>query len=239
MQNKTICIIGAMDCEVEKLKTLLSDVEEVNHGILKVIKGTMFDKNIVVAKSGVGKVSASVCTQLIIDKYNPKYIINTGVAGGIKSGLNICDIVIADKLVQHDFDASAIGYAKGYICNNINPNEPTYFYADKKLINAFKNVIDEKMPKVKYHVGIIASGDMFVGSSEKKQEINQTFGAIAVEMEGAAIAHTATLNEIPFAIIRSICDLADEKAGKGHAFNEQQAADISAKAVELLLEKIA
>ncbi|MBR1373332.1 5'-methylthioadenosine/adenosylhomocysteine nucleosidase [bacterium] len=238
MNSKTVCIIGAMDCEVEKLKEILNNVEEIKQGILTVYKGEAYGKTVVVAKSGVGKVCGAVCTQLLIDKFNPYCIINTGVAGGLGKGMQVLDIVLAEKLVQHDFDASAIGYAKGYICNNIKPDEPTYFYADKELINKFKLAISEKMPDLRYHEGVIASGDMFVGTSEKKKELNVMFGAIAAEMEGAAIAHAATLNCVPFIIIRSLSDLADEKAGKGHAFKEREAADKSAKAIELLLQKI-
>ena len=238
MKIKTVCIIGAMDCEVEKLKTILNNVKETTQGILTVYQGEAYGKNIIIAKSGVGKVCAAVCTQLLTDKFNPDCIINTGVAGGLGKGMQILDIVLADKLVQHDFDASAIGYAKGYICNNVNPDKPTYFYADKELINKFKQAVSEEMPNLRYHEGVIASGDMFIGTSEKKKEINTMFGAIAVEMEGAAIAHAATLNGVPFLVIRSLCDLADEKAGKGHAFKEREAADISAKAIEILLQKI-
>ncbi len=238
MNNKTVCIIGAMDCEVERLKSILKDVEEIHQGAFNIFKGKVSNKDVVVVKSGVGKVCGAVCTQLLIDKFHPNCIINTGVAGGIKQGMQIGDIVIAEKLVQHDFDATAIGYAKGYICNNINPQEPTYFYADKNLNTELKKVISEKLPKLKYHEGVIASGDMFISSNEKKKELKKMFNAVAAEMEGAAIAHAATLNEIPFVIIRALSDLADEDAGKGHLFKEKEAAEISAAAIEALLERI-
>ncbi len=238
MSNKTIGIIGAMDCEVENLKALLNNPKEIKQGILTFYQGQLFDKTVIVVKSGVGKVAGAVCTQLLTDKFAPDFIINTGIAGGIAHGMQVGDIVIAEKLVQHDFDASAIGYAKGYICNNINPNEPTYFYADKELNLKLKKVLEEKMPDIKYHEGVIASGDMFISSNEKKKELREMFNAKAAEMEGAAIAHAATLNEIPFIIIRALSDLADEQAGKNYIFKEKEAADISAKVIENLLERI-
>ena len=237
MKNKTICIIGAMESEVGKLKTALNDVEEIKHGVFTLFKGKIYGNTVIIVKSGVGKVCGAVCTQLLIDKFNPDYIINIGIAGGLGSNMEVEDIVIAEKLVQHDFDATAIGYAKGYICDNTNSQEPTYFYADKNLVEKITKVIDEKMPSVKYHKGIVASGDMFIGASEKKKEIIEMFGAIAVEMEGAAIAHAATLNKVPFIIIRSLSDLADEKAGKGHIFNEEKAANVSSNVVLKLLEE--
>ena len=238
MKNKTICIIGAMDCEISKLKAELENIEEFKKGVFTFYKGNLKGYDAVIVKSGVGKVSAAVCTQIAIDKFNPDFIINTGIAGGLAKGMKIEDIIIAEKLVQHDFDASAAGYAKGYICNDTNSKEPTYFYTDKKLVSILKKSLAEKLPEVKCHEGVIASGDMFVASSEKKKELNKMFGAIAAEMEGAAIAHACTLNNIPFIVIRALSDLADETAGEGHRSKEEDAAALSAKAINALFEHI-
>lgn len=238
MNSKTIGIIGAMDCEIAAFKAVLKNIEEIKYGVFTFYKGELSGKNIVLIKSGVGKAASAVCTQILADKFSPEFIINTGIAGGIAPDVNICDIVIAEKLVQHDFDASAIGYAKGYICNDKNPDEPTYFYADKELVKKFKKVLSEKMPDEAYKEGIIASGDMFIGSKEKKQELFSLFGAIAAEMEGAAIAHAASLNEIPFIVIRAVSDAADENAGQGHKFMEKEAAEKSARAIKLFIEQL-
>jgi len=238
MNSKTIGIIGAMECEIAAFKSMLKNTEEIKNGVFTFYKGTLAGKNTVIVKSGVGKVSGAVCTQLLADKFNPEFIINTGIAGGIAPDVHIGCIVIADKLVQHDFDASAIGYAKGYICNDKNPNEPTYFYADKELVKKFKKVLSEKMPNETYKEGIIASGDMFIGSNAKKQELFSLFGAIAAEMEGAAIAHAASLNEIPFIVIRAVSDAADENAGQAHKFMEKEASEKSAHAIALFIEQL-
>ena len=224
-----------MECEINQLKSLLENLEEITCRQFVFYKGKLFDNHVVIAKSGVGKVASAVCTQIMIDEFNPDYIINTGVAGGLKSGMEIGEIVIADKLVQHDFDATVLGYAKGYICNGINPKEPTYFYPDKELVNKFEKSLNKKVPDLKHHVGTIASGDMFVSSDERKKEIKNLFDACAVEMEGAAIAHTATLNNVPFVIIRAISDLADNNASKRIVFTEEDNARICAKALEIIL----
>ena len=238
MKNKTICIIGAMDSEIARLKSVLQNIQEVKQGLLTFYKGVMHGFNIVLVKSGVGKVCAAVCTQIAADKFSPDFIINTGIAGGLADGMQTGDVVIAEKLVQHDFDASAIGYAKGYVCNNINPDKPTFFYADKKLIEILKRTLDEKLPNIKYHCTAAASGDMFIGSSAKKKELVEMFGAGACDMEAAAIAHAAVLNEIPFIIIRSLSDLADEQAGEGHKFSEEKSADTAAKTIETFIEQL-
>lgn len=236
MNNKNICIIGAMDSEIQKLKSLIENIEEIKQGELTFYKGKIFDRNVVLVKSGVGKVCGAVCTQILADKFNPAFIINTGIAGGLSIDLNIGDIIIAEKLVQHDFDATAIGYAKGYICNNTNSKEPTYFYTDKNLVKNLEIAITNDLQNIIYHKGVVASGDVFIGTKEKKKELNNMFNAIAAEMEGAAIAHACTLNQIPFIIIRVISDLADEHTAKEHVFKEQEAADKAASAIEAFLK---
>lgn len=235
MKNKTICIIGAMDCEINKIKELLSDVETFNFGQFTFYKGRTYNKDAVVAKSGVGKVAAAVCTQILIDNFSPEFIINTGVAGGLKKGMQIGDIIIAERLVQHDFDASALGYAKGYICNGINPDKPTYFYPDKNLTDKFKTLLSENLINKNCFTGTIASGDMFISSNEKKKELVELFDATAAEMESGAIAQCSYLNNIPFVIIRAVSDMADDEASKKLVFTEEDTANLSAKTVNLFL----
>ncbi len=234
--NLTIGIIGAMDCEVSKLKQKLQKLEEIQHGSLKISLGNFCGHKIVLVKSGVGKVNAALCTQYIIDKFNTDYIINTGIAGGIAENLEVGDIVIGEKLVQYDFDVSAIGYAKGYMCTGIEPDKPTFFYSDEKLISEFEKTMNDK---INVHKGVIASGDTFVSDIERKKEIRKTFNATAVEMEGCAIAQTSTANNVPFLVVRAISDLADNEAGKSHAFVEEEMAEVSSSAIENLLKELA
>ena len=132
-----VAVIGAMDCEINTIKECLENIETIQCGKLTVYKGYIGNNEIFLSKSGVGKVCAAINTQFIIDKFHPDYIINTGVAGGIAPELEVGDIVIATSLVQHDFDATALGYVKGYACTGGDNQKPTWFYTDENLIKAF------------------------------------------------------------------------------------------------------
>ncbi len=237
MSNRT-AIIGAMDCEVNKLRELLINPVTVEHGKLKITTGKIEDKDVIIAQSGVGKVNAALNTQYIIDKFNPQYIINTGVAGGIGNGLSVGDIVIGKELVQYDFDTSALGYAKGYMCTGIDKDKPTKYFSDDYLIKSFKTAVSEAHTKTNVHEGIIATGDTFVSDKNKKTEIRETFNAIAVEMEGCAIAQVANANNIPCIIIRALSDLADGSATKSLEVFETEMAEFSASAIKTLLKHL-
>ena len=233
-----IAIIGAMECEIAAIKKELSDLKEQNYADLKIFTGTINGKTIVLSQSGVGKVNAALNTQYIIDTYKPDIIINTGVAGGIAGNLDIGDIVIGTYLVQHDFDVTALGYAKGYMCTGIEKDKPTKYYCDKNLIERFQDSLEQNIPKQKIHQGIIASGDKFVSGKEIKKEINEYFGAIAVEMEGCAIAQVATRNQIPFVVTRAISDLADGKTAEYQNEFEKKISEVSTQTIKLFLKNL-
>lgn len=234
--RKTVCIIGAMECEVERLKQKLQKIKTAHHGRMIIYTGELSGHNVILTQSGVGKVNAAIGAQYIIDKYKPDIIINTGIAGGIAPELKVCDIVIGVELVQHDFDVSAIGYARGYMCTGTEPDKPTVFSSDEILIRKYEEAAEKAIPRVKLHKGLIASGDVFISDNNRKKEIRNIFNAAAVEMEGAAIAQCASKNEIPFIIIRAISDLADDNAAREHEFIETEAADLSLLSVEKFLE---
>lgn len=233
--NSKIAVIGAMDCEIEKIKELLSDIAECDFGGFTIWIGKINNHEIFVSKSGVGKVNSAINTQFLIDKFHPDYVINTGVAGGIDSNLEVGDIVIAEKLVQHDFDATALGYPKGYICNGIMSDSPTYFYSDFNLVELFEKTISTMDLKTKTHRGIIATGDYFIASAEKKQELKNLFNATAGEMEGAAIAQACAKNNTPFVVMRAISDLADCSAPKSLEEVETTMAEFAAETLKKLL----
>lgn len=236
--NLKVAVIGAMDCEVETLKSCLKNSETFECGKLKIFKGQIGNNDIILAKSGVGKVCAAINTQFIIDKFAPDYIINTGVAGGIAPELEVGDIVIATSLVQHDFDATALGYVKGYACTGGDNQKPTYFYTDEKLISAFEKAVSKIHTTSKIHKGVIATGDMFIGTPEKKAELKALFNASAAEMESSAIAQTANSNDVPCLIIRAISDLADCTANKPFPEVEKQMAEVAASTIEILLDNL-
>ena len=238
MNNKKIAIIGAMDCEVNKLRGMLQNPEVVKKGNLSFYLGSINNHSVIIAQSGVGKVNAAVCTQVLIDTFQPDYVINTGIAGGLASDLSVGDIVAGSQLVQYDFDTSALGYAKGYMCTGVNKDKPTVFYSDEQLISEFEEAVLKSGFKSKVHKGIIATGDTFVSDGKKKQEIKEIFNASAVEMEGCAIAQCAQINSVPCLIVRAISDLANGEAAKSLDVFEKEMAEVSAQTIKILLDKI-
>lgn len=201
----TIAIIGAMDEEISEIRNNLKNSKTIKKNDFVIIKGALGNNNVVLIKSGVGKVAASTTTQFIIDNYNPIYIVNTGIAGSLSSDIKAGDIIIAVNLVQHDFDVTAFGNPKGYIDNGIEPDKPTVFNSDKKLVEKFKKELELKQNK-NVKLCTIATGDIFVSQEKQKQVIIDEFNADAIDMESAAIAQTAQRNNIPFVVIRTISD---------------------------------
>ena len=231
-----IAVIGAMECEIEEIKQQLSQLKEVFYADLKIFTGKINNFFVILSQSGVGKVNSALNTQYIIDTFKPDIIINTGVAGGVDKILKIGDIVIATSLVQHDFDVSVLGYAKGYMCTGQDKDKPTKFYCDNDLINKFENALQKNDVSTKIHKGIIASGDTFVSDKKQKEEINSYFGALAVEMEGAAIAQVATRNKVPFVVTRTISDLADGTATEYQNEFEKTFSRLSAETLKVFLK---
>lgn len=207
-----IGIIGAMDVEISCLLEQLDDKKNESVYGFDFTVGRMFGYETVIVKCGVGKVNAARGTQLMIDRYSPDIIINTGIAGAIGPEIDVGDVVISESLVQYDVDATALGYAKGYLFTGISPDKPTVFTADpdvsQKLFLAAKKIVSGNTVRK----GIIASGDIFVSSLELKKAIRSEFCAEVAEMEGAAIAHVAKYCGIPFSVLRTASDRADGSA---------------------------
>ncbi len=214
-----IGIIGAMEEEVVKLIELLENKEEYEYAGMKYYKGTFVEKDLVVVKCGIGKINAAACTQILIDRFSPDYIINTGIAGGLANEVDIEDIVVSTDAVHHDMDAVAFGYPLGQI-----PRMEVFsFKADEGLADlAIESAISAGL-KVKCHKGRVATGDQFIATKEKKEFIINEFGAACAEMEGAAIAQTAYINKVPFVILRAISDKADDSASMDYPVFEKNA----------------
>ena len=201
-----IGIIGAMQPEVEAIIASLENaVTETVSGIT-FHTGTLSGKSVAVAKCGIGKVFASLCAQTMILKYSPDLLVNTGVGGAIGGGLRCGDVVIADRLCQHDMDTSAIGDPKGLV-SGINM---IYFDADRRA----REILMEQGSALGLAVksGTIATGDKFIADANDKKRIATDFGASVCEMEGCAIAQTAFVNGKAFAVVRAISDSADGEA---------------------------
>ena len=141
-------------------------------------------------------------------------------------------------MVQHDFDVTVLGYARGYMCTGEEKDKPTKFYCDKELVEKFQSSLQQNMPAKKIHQGVIASGDKFISGKEIKKEINEYFGALAVEMEGCAIAQVATRNKIPFVLTRAISDLADSKSAEDQNEFERKMSKVSTQTIKIFLKNI-
>lgn len=197
-----IGIIVAMKEELDEILTIMKNIEKEEIYNIDFIKGNIGNKRVIVVESGVGKVNAARTTQLLIDKFDIEAIINVGSAGALNSKLNIGDIVIADKLIQHDFDITAFNHKKGFITG-----VGDYIHCDQKLVKKLQDITSEiKNKEYTISTGVIASGDIFCTDINMKNKIYSKFAAECVEMEGAAIAQICYLDNIPFVVIRSISD---------------------------------
>ena len=232
-----IGIIGAMETEVKMLRSKLENPSQTEYAGLTFYEGTISGKNLIIVKSGVGKVNAALCAQALALKFGASKIINTGIAGATGGGLNMFDFVASTEAFYHDVDVEIFGYKPGQI-----PGMPETFKADDNLaeaaVKAFANTEASKEHKILK--GRIASGDQFISDSAAKNRIKTTFAPLCVEMEGAAIAHACTLNKVPFVIIRCMSDMADdsERGESKYKFNEDSAAEESAKLILELIKLI-
>lgn len=222
-------IIGAMDEEVAKIKEQMENVKVMSKAAMDFYEGTLSGKDVVVVRSGIGKVNAAMCTQILVDNYQVDAVVNTGIAGSLNADINIGDIVLSVDTIEHDMDAVAFGYPVGQI-----PRMDTLsFKADEKLRGLAKKVCQEVVPEVSVFEGRVVSGDQFISDKKKKDWLVENFDGYCTEMEGAAIAHAAYLNGIPYLVIRAISDKADDSASMDYPTFEAQAIEHS---VKLLLE---
>jgi len=202
-------IIGAMEQEVEPILEKLVDKNYNKIYDISFCKGTINGIKCVVGQSGVGKVNAARCTQMMIDNYEVSSIINIGSAGALNPELEIGDVVISSSCIYHDVDITVFGHEKGYI-TGIGDR---FIKADQKLINQCKKAMDQiSADKYKILMGPIATGDQFYNDPQKKEELFEEFGAYCDDMEAAAIAHVCLLSEIPYVVIRSISDKPSSKS---------------------------
>ena len=194
----------------------------------------LLEKKVVVVRSGIGKVNAGICAQILADVFSVDAIINTGIAGSLNKNINIGDIVLSTDVVQHDMDATGFGYRKGQI-----PQMPVFFFnADDNLRRLAAEVCKEVNPDIQVFEGRIASGDQFVCDQDVKNRIVSEFSAYATEMEGAAIGQAAYLNEIPFLVVRAISDKADGSAQMDYSEFEKAAVDHSVRLTLNMLARI-
>lgn len=227
-----IGIIGAMASEVDGLKSIMTDTEVSTYSSVDFYKGIINGTKVIIAEAGVGKVNAAVTAQTMILKYSPDCVINIGVAGGLEKSLGIGDIVIADKVVEHDMDTSPLGDEKGFISGL----DTVYMNCDERIVK----LLNECTSELGIHTvtGTIASGDQFISSDEQRNKIIDLFNGFAAEMEGAAIGHVCTMNNVPFGVLRSISDGANSDSTMDFPEFVKLAAKNSIEIIKLLLKKI-
>ena len=229
-----IGIIGAMEEEVSILKESMEIEETVNYASMVFCKGKLCGKDVVIVRSGIGKVNAGICAQILVDKFNVDMLINTGIAGSLDAQIDIGDMVISTDCVEHDMDASIFGDPVGQV-----PRMDTFsFPADPVLVGKALAANEEANPDIKTFAGRIVSGDQFVSSSEVKDRLVNLFQAKCTEMEGAAIAHAAYLNKVSCVIIRAISDKADNSATMDYPTFEKKAIEHSVRLMQNLLPRI-
>lgn len=197
-----IGIIAAESKEMNEIKKLMKNIEEKDLFNLQFFTGKIEEEECVLVECGEGKVNAARTTQIMIDNFKIDKLVNVGSAGAINEDLNVKDVVIADKLVQYDFDISGLGYEKGEICNI-----GKYIYCDKTLVEECKKAIENiENESYKVVIGTIATSDSFCDKPEIAKMVRKEFNAECVEMEGAAVAQVCYLDKIPFLVIRGISD---------------------------------
>lgn len=222
-----IAIVGALDSELFLLSEALENKTEEPLGEGVLIHGTLGAHEVTLVKLSIGKVNAASKTQAVIDRVSPELVINTGIAGSLDKEVGVLDTVLSESALYHDFDAK--------ILENYYPFR-SLFEADEAVLRIAKRTAEEE--GYRYHVGKITTGDLFVQDSAKKEAIALETGALCVEMEGAAVAHTAYMNGVRFLIIRTISDHADDEADLDYDTFETKAADQSAQFVQHLLANL-
>ena len=224
-------IIGAMEEEVVVLKKDMNIEETVEQASMVFCKGILYGKEVVVVRSGIGKVNAGICAQILVDKFQVTTLINTGIAGSLDVKIDIGDMVISTDALHHDMDATVFGDPVGQV-----PRMDTLaFPADEELVKKAVQANEKANPDIHTFTGRVVSGDQFISSKEVKEKIVENFQPMCVEMEGAGIAQAAYLNKISYVIIRAISDKADNSATMDYPVFEKKAIAHSVRLMKELL----
>ncbi|MGJ8693814.1 MAG: 5'-methylthioadenosine/S-adenosylhomocysteine nucleosidase [Thalassotalea sp.] len=227
-------IIGAMEPEVAIIKAKLTNASTENHAGFEFHQGLLNGHDVVIVQSGIGKVAAALATVLLIDKYAPDYVVNTGSAGGFEQSLKVGDIVISSEVRYHDVDVTAFGYEIGQL-----PSQPAAYLPHPTLVEAAKSGISQ-LDNIQTLVGLITTGDTFMTADADIAKARANFPTMAaVEMEGAAIAHTCHQFNTPFVVIRSMSDIAGKESPSSFEAYLETASVNSSQLVESMITALA
>ena len=229
-----IGIIGAMEEEVQALKEAMT-VEEIREkASMTFCRGNLCGQDVVIVRSGIGKVNAGICAQILIDDFRVDALINTGIAGSLDARIDIGDMVISTDALHHDMDATIFGDPAGQIPRM----DVLAFPADAELVEKARQANERANPEIHTFLGRVVSGDQFISSQEAKDRIHSQFQPLCTEMEGAGIAHAAYLNKVSYVIIRAISDKADNSATMDYPEFERRAITHSVRLVKELLSSM-
>lgn len=225
MSKAAVGIIVALDLELENIESEMTNISVVELSGMRFITGVLEGKEIVVARCGVGKVFAAICTQTMILGFSPDVIVNVGVAGGLSDDLTIGEIVIAKDVVQHDMNTTALGDELGFLSGI----DLVYLPTDDKVTALLEKVANDE--GIYYKVGTIATGDAFINTNEMRCFLVDTFDAAACDMEGAAVVQTCYVNKVPCSVLRSISDSGDDNSHMDYQTFAKTAALISSEVI--------
>jgi len=232
-----LAVIGAMEEEVKLLHAEMDIAEEAVHAGITVSRGDFRGADIVLAQCGIGKVNAAICTQMLIDLYTPDQLVFSGVAGGLMPNMSVGDLIIASHLIQFDIDLTAFGRRHGEL-----PDVDRMIQSDPDLVrkttDAFDAVFDGQDGAPNLMIGTVVSGDKFVKDSDTLKWLQREFGALATEMEGAAVGYTCQLSDLPFVVVRGLSDTADENADGDFKSNLERVCQHSFALMEKLIPAV-
>ncbi|MFD2205608.1 5'-methylthioadenosine/adenosylhomocysteine nucleosidase [Kiloniella antarctica] len=227
-------VIGAMSEEVQLLLGELTDTTESTHAGIIVTQGNYKGAKIALAQSGIGKVNATICTQMLIDLFKPQKMVFSGVAGGLLPNMQAGDIIVASHVVEYDMDLTAFGRRHGE-----TPGRDRLIECEPDLVGKATTAFDQAFEGVEgapnLMLGTIASGDTFVQDKEKLRWLQREFAALATEMEGAAFGHTCHLNDVPFVVIRALSDSSSDSASEDFEANLHRACQNSFQLMDLMI----
>jgi adenosylhomocysteine nucleosidase len=233
MTYAKIGLIGAMNEEIELLVKHMEDVRETEKAGIVYREGRFCGKEVVVCRSGVGKVNAAACTQILIDRFHVEAVIFTGVAGALDPALDIGDIVVSTECMQHDMDVTALGFARGVI-----PYAETSVFAADALLQELAYASSEKLFPGRTARGRVLSGDQFIASRETVRRLREELQGACTEMEGSAVAQVCAMNGVPYVVIRSMSDKADGSAHVNFAEFTVMASERSYRIVEDMIQRL-
>jgi adenosylhomocysteine nucleosidase len=233
-----LAVIGAMKEEIDLIKAAMTVSAQQTHTGIETLRGEFGGVDIVLAQCGIGKVNATICTQMLIDRFQPSALVFSGVAGGLLANMRVGDVVIASHLIQYDMDLTAFGRRHG----EVPGQDSRMVESNPGLVQKAASAFDEAFPASgegpSLMLGTVVSGDRFIQDPQILRWLQREFSALATEMEGAAVGYTRGLNGVPFVIIRALSDGASETATGDFASNLHKVCQNSFRLLECLIPMI-